>query len=128
MPSAAASDYLKSRAPRCWRSSPRATRSSLTAGKRAAFEQPDSPTPGSGCNSLPFATARLFAFAGCTWTQRETVIVAHSWRDGRRNSPAFEELHSALVLFGGGARPERAEVPALARLRIDFARIEPILA
>jgi transporter family-2 protein len=40
----------------------------------------------------------------------------------------FEMLHGALVLFRRGARFEGAQIAALARLRIDLARIEPVLA
>ena len=39
----------------------------------------------------------------------------------------FEILHGALVLLRGGAGGERAEVPALARLRVYLARVQPIL-
>src|SRR2546423_1832336 len=44
-----------------------------------------------------------------------------------RSSAPLEELHLALVLSGFFVRAEGAEVPAFARLRIDLARIEPIL-
>jgi hypothetical protein len=40
----------------------------------------------------------------------------------------LEILHLALVLLGGRARFERAEIAALARLRVDFAGVEPIFA
>src|SRR2546421_5360649 len=40
--------------------------------------------------------------------------------------PALEKLHRTLVLFRCVARVERAQVPALARLRIEFSRIEPV--
>jgi len=40
----------------------------------------------------------------------------------------FEILHRALVLLGGGAAGEGAEVAATAGLRIFLARIEPVLA
>jgi len=41
-------------------------------------------------------------------------------------SVPLEVLHGALVLLGGLARLERAEVAALAGLRILLARVEPI--
>jgi hypothetical protein len=41
---------------------------------------------------------------------------------------ALEMLHFALVLFGGRARSERAQVPAPAGLRIGLARIRVVLA
>src|ERR1700759_3449252 len=40
----------------------------------------------------------------------------------------LEILHVSLVLFGRGARLEGAEITALAGLRVDLARIEPVLA
>ena len=40
---------------------------------------------------------------------------------------ALEILHGAFVLFRRGTRLERAEIAALAGLRIDLARIEPVL-
>src|SRR5258708_33859723 len=46
----------------------------------------------------------------------------------RPSAPALEELHCALVLFGGPARLEGSEVPAPAGVRIQLARIEPVFA
>src|SRR5262249_7190167 len=43
---------------------------------------------------------------------------------GGAASMTLEVLHGALVLLGRRARPERAEIAATARLRVDFARIE----
>jgi hypothetical protein len=40
----------------------------------------------------------------------------------------FEVLHVALVLFGGGARFEGAEIAAFAGFRIELAGIEPVFA
>src|SRR5689334_9876309 len=40
----------------------------------------------------------------------------------------LEKLHGAFVLLGGFAAVEGAEVAALVRLRIRFARVEPVLA
>ena len=39
----------------------------------------------------------------------------------------LEELHGPLVFLRGLTRRKRAEVFVLAALRIDFARIEPVL-
>src|SRR5436190_22215552 len=46
----------------------------------------------------------------------------------RRSSAPLEELDLALVLLGRCARLERAEVAALAGLRVDLARIEAVPA
>jgi hypothetical protein len=40
----------------------------------------------------------------------------------------LEILHIALVLFGGGARLEGAEIAALAGFRIELAGIKPVFA
>src|ERR1700683_3012679 len=40
----------------------------------------------------------------------------------------FEVLHGALVLFGGGATAERAEVTALTGSRVGFSRIQAVFA
>ena len=40
----------------------------------------------------------------------------------------FEELYRSFVFLSSTARGERAQVPALAGLRINFAGIEPVLA
>jgi hypothetical protein len=40
----------------------------------------------------------------------------------------LEELNRALVLFGGGARRECAEILTALRLYINFARIQSVLA
>src|SRR5207237_8124728 len=47
---------------------------------------------------------------------------------GPRSSGALEGLNGALVLFGGRASLERAEVPPAPGARILLARVEPILA
>jgi hypothetical protein len=44
------------------------------------------------------------------------------------SAAAFEKLHGALVLPGCRARLEGPEIAAPARLRVDLARIKPILA
>ena len=44
-----------------------------------------------------------------------------------RLMPVFEKLNRALVLFGLFARIKRTKVLALARARIGFSGIEPIL-
>src|ERR1700733_15050706 len=60
--------------------------------------------------------------------------LAASWQSGmttdrhRRASMPLEVLHRALVLLGGGAAGEGAEIAAAAGLRILFARIEPVFA
>jgi hypothetical protein len=41
---------------------------------------------------------------------------------------ALEKLYRALVFLGRFAGIKRAEVSALVRLQIDFARVESILA
>src|SRR6266849_5114891 len=46
----------------------------------------------------------------------------------RSASAALEVLHGAFASFRPRARRERAEIAPPACLRIDFARIEPILA
>src|ERR1051325_3220660 len=46
----------------------------------------------------------------------------------RRSSMPLEVLHLALVLFGGFARREGAEIPAPAGLWIDLAGIQPVFA
>jgi hypothetical protein len=43
-------------------------------------------------------------------------------------SVPFEVLDLAFVLFGGGARLERAKIAPALGFRIDFARIQPIFA
>lgn len=40
----------------------------------------------------------------------------------------LEILHLALVLFGRGTRFECAEIAALTRFRIEFARLQAVLA
>ena len=40
----------------------------------------------------------------------------------------FEVLHRPLVLFGGGAAAERAEVSALAGSRVGFSRVQAVFA
>src|SRR3954454_17893278 len=51
-------------------------------------------------------------------------------RCGRRHATLMplEVLHGALVLLGGGAGLEGAEIAAPAGLRIDLARIETVAA
>jgi hypothetical protein len=39
----------------------------------------------------------------------------------------LEELHLAFVLFGRRASAESAEIATPARLRVLFARVEPVL-
>src|SRR5262249_50382140 len=46
----------------------------------------------------------------------------------RLASVPFEILHRALVAFGSSARLEGAEIAPLAGLRIDLARVQPVLA
>src|SRR5262245_36458888 len=58
---------------------------------------------------------------------RRTCEMRLSWRN-RSLAPPFEKLHLALVPLGGLARAEGAQVPALAGLRIHFARVEAILS
>jgi hypothetical protein len=41
-------------------------------------------------------------------------------------SVTFEELHRALVLLGSLARLERAQIAALAGLRILLPRVQPV--
>jgi hypothetical protein len=48
--------------------------------------------------------------------------------EARDISMPLEILHGALVLFGGGARFEGAQVATLAGLWIDLAGIEAILS
>jgi hypothetical protein len=38
----------------------------------------------------------------------------------------FEKLNGPLVFLRGGAALECAQVPPLARLRVDFPRIQPV--
>jgi len=57
-------------------------------------------------------------------------IILHG-QDGHvtgKPSMSLEILHFSLVLFRGGSRRERAEVPAFAGAGIQLARIEAILA
>src|SRR5262249_3853969 len=57
-------------------------------------------------------------------------LLGHLPHQGKRISASMplEILHGALVLFGGRTRFERAEIAPSTGLRIDLARIEPVLA
>jgi len=55
-------------------------------------------------------------------------LPAQQWRRRVSRLVPFEVLHGALMLFGGSARLEGAEVATLPGLGIDLTRVEPVLA
>ena len=58
------------------------------------------------------------------YDRRRLHVRPHARADGVIPSVAFEVLHSAFVLFRGGAGRERAEVAPPPRCRIELARVE----
>src|SRR5579871_5161108 len=103
--------------------------------RRAATRISKRPTgPGSRSPAMKVLAARRHP---CTASRPraagKTALEARGWPDAlrpRRKSASvpFEILHRAFVFFGGCARLERAEVTALAGLRIDLAGVKPVFA
>jgi hypothetical protein len=67
----------------------------------------------------------------------EIVRTPRAWSRSTKKSPTvcvmrsplpLEELHGPLVLFRGGTRIKRPEIPPAPRLRVSFARIKPVLS
>src|SRR5581483_2925123 len=97
-----------------------------TVSRPRAGAKHSSPVPN------PMQRVKLHRGAG---TYRPRISALRRWRGALRyveatnaRSMPLEILHIAFMLLGGRARLERAEIAALAGLRIDLAGVETVSA
>jgi hypothetical protein len=74
------------------------------------------------------ANVRILSGYIVTADQKVTDVLRKRIRPANSSPSAFEELYSTFMLFRCFATIERTKIFALARLLIDFARIETVFA